>query len=283
MQRLKQKFWSLSDETWTLDVLLPNGKHTEINSQDILVIPEVYGPYFEKMGLGIPKVIFNQNAFYTFDSYPMDCESNLGNYVSDSIKAGLVVSDNNQELLQTIFPELQVFKVSPYVNPQVFNYSETKRNVLSYMPRKNPKHARHIINALKFKGLLKNIEVVAIDQMSEEEVAKTLKKSLIFLSLGFPEGFSLPPAEAMACGALTVGYHGQGGLEYFSPEWSYPANIWDTNKIVTDIESIINEWEEQPTKLSEKMKNASAYITEKYSEKNITEQLLSAWSAIIRE
>jgi glycosyltransferase involved in cell wall biosynthesis len=281
MKRLKRKFTSISDEVRALRVLLPSGEYAEISDKDILVIPEVYGPDFERIGPGIPKIIFNQNAFYTFDKYPMDCESTTGNYISESIKACLVVSDNNQELLQTIFPQLSIFKVSPYVNLKIFNYSETKRNVLSYMPRKNSKHAKHIINALRFKGLLKNLEVVAIDNMSEEDVAKTLKESLIFLSLGFPEGFSLPPAEAMACGAIAVGYHGQGGAEYFKPEWSYPADIWDTKKIISDIEMITEAWEKNPAMLKGRMRKASDYITKNYGEEKIADELVFSWGSIM--
>ncbi len=31
------------------------------------------------------------------------------------------------------------------------------------------------------------------------------------------EGFGLPPVEAMSAGALVVGFHGGGGLDYATP------------------------------------------------------------------
>jgi hypothetical protein len=32
---------------------------------------------------------------------------------------------------------------------------------------------------------------------------------------GIVRGFRFPPAEAMLCGCVVVGYHGKGGQEYF--------------------------------------------------------------------
>jgi len=36
----------------------------------------------------------------------------------------------------------------------------------------------------------------------------------LFMSTGFPEGFGLPPLEAMASGCVPVGFTGFGGWEY---------------------------------------------------------------------
>ncbi len=49
---------------------------------------------------------------------------------------------------------------------------------------------------------------------SREKVAEELKKSNIFLNIGYPEGFPFPPLEAMACGCIVVGYTGGGGNEF---------------------------------------------------------------------
>ena len=37
---------------------------------DYLVVPEIYGPNLGGIGLGVPKVIFNQNAYFTFRGWP---------------------------------------------------------------------------------------------------------------------------------------------------------------------------------------------------------------------
>ncbi|MEZ5840197.1 MAG: glycosyltransferase [Hyphomicrobiales bacterium] len=59
------------------------------------------------------------------------------------------------------------------------------------------------------------IEVVELpNRMSEAEMIAAYQSADIFLALGFPEGFALPPLEAMACGAAVVGFAGGGGLEH---------------------------------------------------------------------
>jgi glycosyltransferase involved in cell wall biosynthesis len=49
---------------------------------------------------------------------------------------------------------------------------------------------------------------------SEEEMAGFYQEADIFMALGFPEGFALPPLEAMACGCAVVGFTGGGGVEH---------------------------------------------------------------------
>jgi glycosyl transferase family 1 len=39
-----------------------------------------------------------------------------------------------------------------------------------------------------------------------------------FLSLSHKESFGLPPLEAMACGCIVAGFHGDGGREYMIPK-----------------------------------------------------------------
>ena len=45
-----------------------------------------------------------------------------------------------------------------------------------------------------------------IDGLPQEQVAKVLQESLVFLAFGHPEGFGLPIAEAAACGCYVIGY-----------------------------------------------------------------------------
>ena len=52
-----------------------------------------------------------------------------------------------------------------------------------------------------------------INGLPQEEVAVILKKSLVFLAFGHPEGFGLPLAEAAASGCYVIGYSGLGGRE----------------------------------------------------------------------
>ncbi|MDL2267555.1 glycosyltransferase [Desulfovibrio sp. OttesenSCG-928-G15] len=89
---------------------------------------------------------------------------------------------------------------------------------VAYMPRKNKALAeqmRQVAEAcLANEPNAPKVDWVGIHQMPRPEVAACLAGSDIFLSTGFPEGFGLPPLEAMAAGCVPVGFTGFGGWEY---------------------------------------------------------------------
>ncbi len=54
-----------------------------------------------------------------------------------------------------------------------------------------------------------------IDYADEQDVADIMKESILFLSLGHPQGLGLPIAEAIASRFAVAGYSGLRGLELF--------------------------------------------------------------------
>ena len=89
---------------------------------------------------------------------------------------------------------------------------------IAYMPRKNRAIAEQAIEAAKARlGITPGaprVEWVCIHRASRREVAETLAACHLYLATGFPEGFGLPPLEAMASGCVPVGCTGFGGWEY---------------------------------------------------------------------
>jgi glycosyltransferase involved in cell wall biosynthesis len=108
----------------------------------------------------------------------------------------------------------------PVVNEAFFR--EAKRPAthvrIAWMPRKNRalgENIRQIAeHILARKQSAPSLEWTAIHGLRPEEVADILASCHIFLSSGFPEGFGLPPLEAMASGCVPVGFTGLGGWEY---------------------------------------------------------------------
>jgi len=60
-----------------------------------------------------------------------------------------------------------------------------------------------------------NWDIVAINNMTESQVAKSLNASKIFMSFSDQEGLGLPPLEAALAGNKVIGYTGQAGKEYW--------------------------------------------------------------------
>jgi glycosyltransferase involved in cell wall biosynthesis len=116
----------------------------------------------------------------------------------------------------------------PSIHPDFF-VQDTRRDTrdkhvrIAYMPRKNRALADQIravaLACLETGGYGARVEFVSIHDRPRGEVARMLASCHIFMSTGFPEGFGLPPAEAMACGCVPVGFGGLGGFEYMrNPE-----------------------------------------------------------------
>ena len=89
---------------------------------------------------------------------------------------------------------------------------------VAYMPRKNRALADQIRNVaaacLAEREKAPRVEWVEINNRTRAEVAELLSSCHLFISTGFPEGFGLPPLEAMATGCVPVGFTGFGGWEY---------------------------------------------------------------------
>lgn len=59
--------------------------------------------------------------------------------------------------------------------------------------------------------LREKIRVVASADVPRGQLLRLYQQADVFMALGYPEGFGLPPLEAMACGCAVVGYTGGGG------------------------------------------------------------------------
>ena len=82
------------------------------------------------------------------------------------------------------------------------------------MPRKMGQHSSRVINELN-RLIPSEWKIRALDGLSEIEIADNLSESIIFLAFSEFEGLPVPPVEAALSGNIVIGYHGQGGREYW--------------------------------------------------------------------
>lgn len=116
----------------------------------------------------------------------------------------------------------------PAVNPVFFEAAskrpkERQRHTgtpvrVAWMPRKNRALAEQIQQvaeaALARASVPARVEWVPVHKVSQAEAADIFASCSLFLCTAFPEGFGLPPLEAMATGCVPVGFTGFGGWEY---------------------------------------------------------------------
>jgi glycosyltransferase involved in cell wall biosynthesis len=254
------------------------------SSNDIVVLPEA--PYGNGQGLaemfpGVPKVVFNQNCYFTFTGYDWDAVPAVGPYRHPEVLGAMTVSTDSLNYLEFAFPGLQVERIHVSVNSEVFYPGGQKRPRICFMPRKHPEDAAQVFQILRSRGALGGIEVVAIDGLPEHKVAEIMRTSLIFMSFGYPEGLSLPPIEAMACGCVVVGYHGMGGREYFDPSFCYPIEINDIIGFAAAVECALEQWRCDPASITRMGMTASRHVLGTFTAEQERSDIQLAWSKFL--
>jgi hypothetical protein len=188
----------------------------EVVDTDVLVLPEHWNSLLGSLAPGVPKVSFNQSAFYGLQGYSVNEHPYA---TSKDLLATLTVSEQNLHLLEYFFPQNRFDRVHLSVDHSVFHLpDEPPGRRIAYMTQKRPDECRMVIDSLTSRGVLKGWEIVPIEGIPQAEVADTLRSTSLFLSfLSQHEGCALSPLEALACGCSVIGYTGFGAREYFEP------------------------------------------------------------------
>ena len=253
----------------------------EITPGDIVVIPEIYGPWLAEIAPGVPKVIFVQNAYEIFFGYPSDQLACVFPYRHADVVGILAISDDSQRIIDYTFPGVKSYRVRLSLNPSYYYFCSEKRSQIAYMPRKGSEDAKRVLMTLASRGVIGDYRVRAIENLDERGVAECLRESLVFLCLSYHEGFGLPPAEAMACGAIVIGYDGFGGREYILPEFAFPVPAGNVLEFSQTVERVLALQRERPDELRERARQAAAFVAETYSPAREEEELLAVWSEIL--
>ena len=182
----------------------------ELKPNDIVVSTE-FSPYDGLKFQHCKRMMFAQNWFWvgshlktrdkgkSYRNLGYDYVISCGDYISQTI-----------HMLQ----DEGCITVSNGIDENVFHSDDSERqeNRIMCLPRRN----HHDILMIKKMVLSRfpSANFVEVDGVSEAEIAKEFRRSDIFLATGYPEGFSLPPLEALFSGCVVVGFAGRGGRQY---------------------------------------------------------------------
>lgn len=252
-------------------------------SDDILVVPELLGWQMTALAPGVPKVMFNQNAYTTFIGRTSGNRSDFSSpYLHPDFLATLVVSEDNRHYLEFAFPGCHpIFRIHNSIDPSLFHPREAKKRQIAYMPRRNKSAAAQVLSILHFRRALRDYEIVGIDKVSEVVAAGILRQSMIFLSFATAEGFGLPAAEAMACGCLTIGFHGGGGAEFLREPYAQPIEAGNVIHFVEAVEQTITGIDANPTNAIARSTAASDFIRNTYTPQQEEQDIVTAWEQIL--
>ena len=166
------------------------------------------------------------------------------------------------------------------MKPDDFPFQAEKRDLITYMPRKRPQEARIIDRALRSRGHLGPYRLEALDGIPRAEVARKLGESRIFISLLKTEALGFPAAEAMASGAIVVGFDGLGCAEYFDDTTGIPVTEGDVAGVVTAVERLIRDYAADPAPFDAMRSRAAQRVRETYGVKAFEDGIMEAWAQL---
>jgi glycosyltransferase involved in cell wall biosynthesis len=203
---------------------------------DVLVFPEaINGPLVELVRTRTPakKVLFCQAQYYAlFNAIPAEDYRGLG---FERIACQSAIAKG---FLERVLHFEDVAVIPCFVDPVLFHPRGNAMQIAA-IPKKLPREAAaiHRVFGLKYPAL-GSLPWAVIEDRPEREIAEIFGRSAIVLSLPFLESFGLVPLEAMASGAIVVGFHGHGALEYATAEngfWFPSDHIEETADAVAHV------------------------------------------------
>jgi glycosyltransferase involved in cell wall biosynthesis len=252
-----------------------------LHPNDVLVVSGFYGPGLDRLPTGPSVVIFNQGAYYTFEGIRYDSVGPGAPYVAVPGLVGILsVSQDNVNLLRYTFPTIPVYLTRQVIDPSVFHPGSASGRRIAFMTSRRPQERDMLLHMLRSRGVLEGWELCSIEGRSEREAANILRSCPIFLSFSEREGFGLPPAEAMACGAYVVGYTGMGGRDFFDPAYCSPVPDGDILTFAQAVESAIQRYEQQPESVTTTGRMASQHVLSRYTVENLRQDLLDVFKAV---
>ena len=253
---------------------------------DIIVLAETFVPLVPSLFPGIPKIIFNQNASYTFGLpsktiYKPSAITAI--YRHQDISQVWCVSRSDYNFLVRGL-DLPVSKVFRVVNAIDFDHLPIqpveKKLQICYMSRKNSLDSACVLNILSRKRWLKDWKFLEIKNLPHSEVISVMRDSMIFLSFGHPEGFGLPVAEALASQCSIVGYDGIGGRELFDLSSNFGLSrvvpFGDWIAFVDATFEIYSEFTLYPDLFRHRLESMSSFVREQYSACAMKQSILEA-------
>ncbi len=263
------------------DTAVTAATNVTVLSNDVLVVPEYYGPDLKQLPNGPSVVIFNQRAYHTFDRIPYESTDKGSPYAAiPRLRALLTVSDDNVRLLRHAFPSVAVHLARQVIDPTVFHPAQTAGRRIAFMARRRAQERDALLHILRSRGVLAGWDLAPIEGRSELDTAEILRSCALFLSFSEHEGFGLPPAEAMACGAFVVGYTGMAGRDFFDPAYCSPIGDGDLLAYAQAVEAAIGRYESDPASLAAQGIQASHAVLARYTIDNLRQDLATFYTSL---
>jgi hypothetical protein len=210
---------------------------------DLLVIPELWASTTLKdlKRDGFKVCVFVQNCYYSSGPDMVEFEKVRSAYQAADLVTS-ISEDTSHYLMDILGVDASRIVRQVYsVRTDLFQPGKKEKKIC-YMPRKMQEHVARVVPVLQ-SLLGSNWRLVAIDGMNEDQVAKELSSAIMFLAFSGFEGLPVPPVEAALSGALVIGYHGEGGREYWTRPSFREVGVGDLQGFVLEVKEAVAEIE----------------------------------------
>lgn len=246
-----------------------SGETCELGPDDVLVVPEVMVLDGFDPAPGVRKVVYNQNHYYTYDNftgtdYPAWKPA-------PQVWAGSKVS---VDVLSALHPKLKVQLVPYVIDTELYRFAEERKRKIVLLPRKRPREAAVLSTLFRNDKRFADVEVVSLDDVTEQKIADELADASVFIALGRDEGFGLPVAEALSAGCVVIGYPAGGGAELFHAPGTHAVEDAD---VLTIVEKAAAVFAQEPS--IDERRSYRAWVAEHYSEDSLVKHLQVAVTA----
>lgn len=207
---------------------------------DVVVCPE-FNPYLGLRFICGSRVLLNQSQSWLYLDQRLDLQDKGKNYIQLGYDHIMNCSQHLAELMKQHM-NVDSFSVINGIDSTIFKPKQEMRvaqRVLAFS-RKHPLLIDEI--RMECKRLKLNYDFRVVDGLAEEQVIAEYQQADIFLATGFPEGFGLPPLEAMSCGCVVIGFTGGGASEFMvHNETALVADDGDCKAVVNHLKFLESE------------------------------------------
>jgi len=195
---------------------------------DLAVIPECSTGVFSKLRAFL-KVFFVQNAGLIRDKH-----------LYEGIQGVFAISTYVAKEVRKFYSG-PIFEVNPYLIPSLYTIGKKKpKTVLMFARKKGASYAPLIAEKLRKVGFS---PILVQKPLSEAEYRAVFSEADIYVHCSFPEGFPMPPLEAMASGCIVVGWAGGGGRQFMRDEET--ALVVEDGDVDGIVDKLINKSTDQ--------------------------------------
>ena len=258
-----------------LHSLYPAISLEEITKKDIVIISEEFVWYGinEIATRKLNYVVINQGLFATFYSDYISAKQVKAFY--ENAKLVIVNSDHTAKGVRKLF-DIDSKKIKKYIigiDSKLFSPANKTKDVC-YSTYKNSSIGVFVENYLNLKYPF--CSVTKIEHTTRKQFADIVNTRKVFLSLGGPEGFGMPPLEAAIAGCKVIGFDAYAGSEYFLEPIFTKVNQNDHLDFIEKIDYVIKNIDNDSLTNSDYIK----YLTQKYSLENSRKSIVNIFSNI---